>query len=178
VAPSYAARATLAAMSSETERIAAARRGYAELEPRVIAGGPWPLAEDYGTGPEASWGPGEILAHVAEMLPFWLGEMERVIDAGGSAPVPFGRLADDPIRIGILGRDRSLPLRLLFARVDAGYEDWADRLSTLTDAERSRVGVHPRLGEMTAFAILERFVLGHGEEHVTQLTEQLAARTA
>jgi hypothetical protein len=165
-------------MNSETERLTAARRGYAELAPRVIAGGPWPLAEDYGHGPEASWGPGEVLAHVAEMLPFWLGEMERVIDGGGQASVPFGRLADDPVRIGILGRDRSLPLRVLFARVDAGYEGWAERLLTLTDAERSRSGVHPRLGEMEASAIVERFVLGHGEEHIAQLTELLAARTA
>jgi hypothetical protein len=165
-------------MSSETERIAAARRGYAELEPRVIAGGPWPLAADYGTGPEASWGPGEVLAHVAEMLPFWLGEMERVIDGGTSSPVPFGRIADDPVRIGIVGRDRSLPLRVLFARVDAGLEDWAERLSTLTEAERGRTGLHPRLGEMPASGILERFVIGHGEEHIAQLTDILAARPA
>jgi hypothetical protein len=165
-------------MTGESERIAAARRAYAELEPGVIGGGPWPLAEDYGNGPEASWGPGEVLAHVAEMLPFWLGEMERVIDGGGSAPVPFGRIADDPVRIGIVGRDRSLPLPVLFSRVDAGYEDWADRLATLTDVERSRIGVHPRLGEMPASAIVERFILGHGEEHVAQLTEILAGRTA
>ena len=26
---------------------------------------PWPLAEDFSTGPEASWGPREVLAHVA-----------------------------------------------------------------------------------------------------------------
>jgi hypothetical protein len=178
VPPSYAAHATLAAMSSETERIAGARRGYAELAPRVSAAGPWPLAEDYGNGPEASWGPGEVLAHVAEMLPFWLGEMERVIDGGGSEPVPFGRIADDPVRIGIVGRDRSLPLRVLFGRVDAGLEDWADRLSALTDAERSRLGVHPRLGEMPASAIVERFVIGHGEEHIAQLNEILAGRAA
>jgi DinB superfamily len=165
-------------MSSEAERIANARRAYAELEPRVIANGPWRLAEDYGNGPEASWGPGEVLAHVAEMLPFWLGEMERVVDGERSAPVPFGRIADDPVRIGIVGRDRSLPLRVLFARVDAGFEDWADRLATMTDAERSRIGVHPRLGEMPASAIVERFVLGHGEEHIAQLAEILAARSA
>ena len=63
-----------------------------------------------GTGPEASWGPREVLAHVEEMLPFWLGEMERVIDGDGSAAVPFGRTADDAIRLGIIDRDRSLPL--------------------------------------------------------------------
>ena len=90
-------------MSSDIERISAARRAYAELGPRLLDGPPWPLAEDYGTGPEASWGPGEVLAHVEEMLPFWLGEM-----AAGD--------------------------------------------------------------------ILERFVIGHAEDHIAQLTEILAAR--
>lgn len=165
-------------MTSELERIAAARRAYAQLAPRVVAGEPWPLAEDYGTGPEASWGPREVLAHVEEMLPFWLGEMERVIDGDGSAATPFGRIADDPIRIGIIDRDRSLPLRVLFARIDAGLRDWAERLPTLTPSERERIGVHPRLGEMPAAAILERFVLGHAEDHVAQLTDILDAPTA
>ena len=165
-------------MSTELERIAAARRAYAELAPRVMAGEPWPLAEDYGTGPEASWGPREVLAHVEEMLPFWLGEMERVIDGDGTAAVPFGRIADDPVRIGIIDRDRSLPLRILFARIDAGLAGWLERLPTLTRSERERIGVHPRLGEMPAPAILERFVVGHAEDHIAQLTGILGTRTA
>ena len=163
-------------MTTEIERIAAARRAYAELAPRVVAGEPWALADDYGTGPEASWGPREVLAHVEEMLPFWLGEMERIVDAPGSAPVPFGRTADDPVRIGILVRDRSLPLRVLFGRIDAGLGAWTDRLPRLSDADQARVGLHPRLGEMPAGDILERFVIGHAEDHVTQLNEILAAR--
>lgn len=165
-------------MSTELERIAAARRAYAQLAPRVMAGEPWPLADDYGTGPEASWGPREVLAHVEEMLPFWLGEMERVIDGDGSAAVPFGRTADDPVRIGIIDRDRSLPLRVLFDRIDAGLAGWADRLPVLTPSECERIGVHPRLGEMAAPAILERFVLGHAEDHIAQLTDILGTRTA
>ena len=165
-------------MSTELERVVAARRAYAELAPRVMAGEPWPLAEDYGTGPEASWGPREVLAHVEEMLPFWLGEMERVIDGDGTAAVPFGRIADDPVRIGIIDRDRSLPLRILFARIDAGLAGWLERLPTLTRSERERIGVHPRLGEMPAPAILERFVVGHAEDHIAQLTDILGTRTA
>ena len=97
-------------MSTELERIRSARRRYAELAARVMAGEPWPLAEDYGTGPEASWGPREVLAHVEEMLSFWLGEMERVIDGDGSAPVPFGRVADDQVRIG-------MPVRAVFEKL-------------------------------------------------------------
>jgi hypothetical protein len=164
-------------MTTEIERIAAARRAYAELEPRVMSGEPWTLADDYGTGPEASWGPREVLAHVEEMLPFWLGEMERIVDDSGPAPVPFGRTADDPVRIGILARDRTLPLRVLFGRIDAGLRGWEDRLPSLSDADRARVGLHPRLGEMPAGGILERFVIGHAEDHVAQLNEILAAHT-
>jgi DinB family protein len=167
-------------MSNDLDRLAASRQAYAGLTPRLAAGEPWDLADDYGTGPEASWGPREVLAHVEEMLPFWLGELERVVDGAGSGaaggPVPFGRTADDPVRIGILARDRTLPLRVLLGRIDAGLRDWSDRLASLTDAEGGRVGLHPRLGEMPASAILERFVVGHAEEHIRQLEEILAAR--
>jgi DinB family protein len=161
---------------SDVDRIAAARRAYAELAPRVMAGEPWALAEDYGTGPEASWGPREVLAHVEEMLPFWLGEMERVVDGDGSTPVPFGRTADDQVRIGIIERDRSLPMRVLFRRIDDGLAAWQERLPSVTDAESGRLGAHPRLGEMPASAILDRFVTGHAEDHIAQLNDILATR--
>jgi hypothetical protein len=183
VAPSYAPRATLARMTTssdhgaEIDRIGAAQTAYAGLEQRVLDGEPWPLAEDFGTGPEASWGPREVLAHVAEMLPFWLGEMERVV-AGAPGPTPFGRIADDPLRLGMIERDRSLPLPVLFARIDAGMRDWATRLATLTEAERAAIGLHPRRGETTADTFLETFVIGHAEDHVVQLEAILAARAS
>jgi len=176
VPPSYAARATLAVVTTDLDRLAATRRAYAELAPRVIAGEPWPLATDYGAGPEASWGPREVLAHVEEMLPFWLGELERVA-RGSPEPVPFGRLQVDQLRIGIIERDRTLPIQYLFDRIDIGFRAWEDRLATLTNAERASRGVHPRYGEVVAEEILERHVLEHAEEHVTQLTDILAART-
>ncbi len=162
-------------LPSDLDRLAEVRAAYAGLASRVTAGEPWPLAEHFGTEPEASWGPREVLAHVAEMLPFWLGELERVVDGEGGAPVPFGRIADDASRIGLIARDRSLPLRVLFAQIDAGLGGWIERLPTLTETEAGRIGQHPRLGEMPVGAIAERFVIGHGEEHVVQLEGILAA---
>ena len=81
---------------------------------------PGPLADRFGTEPEAAWGPREVLAHVAEMLPYWLGEYERVVEAARPAGdgAPFGRVAADALRIGVLERDRTLPLRELLARID------------------------------------------------------------
>ena len=177
---SYAPHATLATMTTEDlrsdlDRLADARLDYEALAPRVVAGEPWPLAAAFGTEPEASWGPREVLAHVAEMLPFWLGELERVVDGDGTAAVPFGRIADDASRIGLIARDRSLPLRVLFGRIDAGLGAWLDRLPRLTDADRAKVGLHPRLGEMPVAAMAERFVIGHAQEHVVQLGSILAA---
>src|SRR5262245_32619634 len=81
---------------TDRQRLAALRRAFHALEPRVVAGEPWPLAEAFGVEPEASWGPREVLAHVAEMLPFWLGELDRILL--GSGLVPFGRGQDDPMR--------------------------------------------------------------------------------
>jgi hypothetical protein len=176
VAKSYAPHATLTTMTtSELDRLADVRAAYASLRERVTAGEPWPLAPDFGTGPEASWGPREVLAHLVEMLPFWLGELERVVDGDGTTPVAFGRIADDAVRIGMVGRERTLPMRVLFARLDSAIVAWLDRLPTLTEADRAMVGLHPRLGEMAVGQIADRFVIGHLEEHVTQLEETLAA---
>ena len=161
--------------ATELERLRASRSGYTALAPRIAAGEPWALATTFGTEPEASWGPREVLAHVEEMLPFWLGELERILDGDPAAPVPFGRISDDPLRIGLIERERTLPLRVLFARIDTGIGAWIDRLAGLTPAERARVGLHPRLGPMTVAELPERFVVGHLEDHLRQLDEVLAA---
>ncbi len=160
-------------------RLTATREAYRALRPRIEAReatDPWPLATAFGTEPEASWGVREVLAHVQEMLPYWLGEYERVQAGDGATPVPFGRVATDTLRTGVLERDRTLPLRELFARIDSGIGRWQDRFAEAA-AERSddapRAGIHPRLGDMTAPALAERFVVSHLEEHDTQLRELL-----
>lgn len=156
-------------LADERDRLATARRAYAALAPRIGAGEPWALAEDFGTGPEASWGPREVLAHLVEMLPFWLGELERVVEGDGSGATPFGRIADDELRIGMVGRERTLPLRVLFARTDAGIAAWLERLATLSADDRAAVGVHPRLGPMRVDRMAGRFVTGHLDDHAGQL---------
>lgn len=165
-----------ASTADPSSRLAALRAAFAALRPRIEVREPWPLAEDFGTGPEASWGPREVLAHSAEALPFWLGEYERVVEAGRPAgdALPFGRVASDAMRIGILERDRTLPLRELFDRIDDGLARWERRLAVAEAGEGSAVGLHSRLGEMTADQVCDRFVTAHLEEHVVQLEEILA----
>ena len=164
---------TLDAQANRLEQAAAA---FLDLQARTEAGGPWPLAEYFGTEPEASWGPPEVLAHVEEMLPFWLGELERILDGPADEPVPFGRVATDQVRIGVIGRDRTIPLRELFARCRADAARVAGRMRELDDADAARTGLHPTQGSLTIAELLERFVTSHLEGHVTQLREILDAK--
>jgi hypothetical protein len=160
-----------------SSRLDAARTAYAALRPRVEAGELWPLAADFGTGPEASWGPREVLSHVAEMLPYWLGEFERVVEAGRGEGdgQPFGRTAEDTLRLGVLERDRTLPLRELFDRIDAGIGRWERRIADAAPDDGRAVGLHPRLGELTADELRDRFVISHLEDHAAQLEAAVAA---
>ena len=152
------------------QRLAAAGNHLAGLTPTLEAGGPWPLAARFDHAPEASWGPCEILAHVAEMLSFWLGEAERILDVD-DGPAPFGRKATDDVRLAIIERDRSLPIRELSARVQAGIERWRRRWAELDEGARQRSGSHVTLGAMTVTDVADRFVVGHLEEHLDQLAE-------
>ena len=166
----------MGAVAEQADRLERAAAEIVSLRDRV-EGVDWPLAERYGTEPEASWGPPEVLAHVQEYLRYWLGEIERVIAAPeASAPVAFGRIADDPVRIGVIGRDRTVPLSELFARIESDSKRVATRLRELTEEEAGRRGLHPTRGEMTVRDQLEPFLVGHTEGHVTQLREALAAR--
>src|SRR5262245_13480593 len=92
-----------------SERLRSAGNDLVATRPAVEAGAPWPMAAVFDHSDEARWGPPEVLAHVAEMLPYWLGEVERIL-AGPTDPVPFGRVGTDEVRIAIIGRDRSLPV--------------------------------------------------------------------
>jgi hypothetical protein len=154
-------------------RIAAATAVIASLRGPIRAAGPWPTGPVSGDGPEAEWGPPEVLAHTAEMLQYWLGEIERVV-AGSPEPVAFGRVSTDPLRTLTIDRDRSLPTGELISRIQSSVARYAARLPELTPADWQKRGLHPRLGEMTVEAMLERFVVSHLDEHAVQLRAALA----
>lgn len=154
------------------QRLAASAERFATLGTRLAAGGPWPLAERFDHAPEASWGPPETLAHLEEMLGYWLREAERVVEMA-TGPEPFGRLATDAGRLAVIERDRTLPTHELATMVTAGIAGWRRRWAELDEAERGRTGLHPTLGELGVGDIATRFVVGHLEDHLDQLEASL-----
>jgi hypothetical protein len=156
------------------ERIRAAAADLDALEPAVLAAGPWPLAVRFDHSDEAAWGPHEILAHVDEMFPYWLGEAARILDAEPDAGPndglrAFGRVATDDVRVAILGRDRTLPLPELFDRARWEARRAVARIDGLEPADLARRGLHPVRGELSVADLLDRFVATHLAEHVAQL---------
>lgn len=158
-------------MDDLIERLDEAAAAFRALRGPVEAGEPWPLSPAYGTEPESDWGPKETLAHVDEMIPFWLDEVGRIVATEGSAPVPFGRTIADSERIGRIGRDRELPAGELFERFDREVAAAKDRIRALPPGALGRLGDHVRLGEMTVADIVERFAIHHLGEHARQLRE-------
>jgi len=158
-------------------RLSAAGGRLADMEGALRAGAPWPLAARFDHSPEASWGPPEILAHLEEMLVYWLGEAERILE-GAEESTPFGRVATDDVRLAIIERDRTLPPRELVARVRAGIDRWRRRWAELDPASRGRKGTHPRLGVLTVTDVATRFTVGHLEDHLDQLAAALAEAPA
>jgi len=166
----------MGAMDELANRIDAALEAFLELGPKLAAGEPWGTDGVVGPGPESSWGPREVLAHVGEMLPFWLGEIELILDAGdGSEPLTFGRLEADDLRVAIITRDRMFPARELLGRVEAEGRRVSRRFRALSDSDAAVVGRHVTRGDLSVRDIAERLIVSHLEGHVTQLRDTVGA---
>lgn len=156
----------MALVNDHVDRLRTARDTIVGLRD-VVEATPPPPDEPAAAHP---WVAREILAHAAEMLPYWMGEIERVLAADpGATPVPFGRTAADSIRTMTVDRDRSLPLSELYSRITWGVDRVAQLLLQIDDAQCARPAIHDTLGEMPLEQLVERFLSGHLEEHCLQL---------
>jgi hypothetical protein len=158
----------MATLHPEVDRLRKSRDRLVRLRNRMEVGAPAPDAIPR----HREWVAREVLAHIDEMLPYWLGEIERIL-AGPVEPVPFGRPATDLVRMLTIDRDRSLPVYELYARLDSGLERVVKRLLELDDRQLVRKGLHKQRGEMTVQQIADVMLAGHLEEHCEQLLAAL-----
>lgn len=119
------------------------------------------------------WERGQVLSHCAEMIPYWVDEVERLVAAGGGRP--FGRVKTDPERLARIEAHRGDDPYRLLGEIDAGVDVVEALLGRLTPADLALRGEHPTLGVMGVDRIVEEFLVSHLEEHADQL-ERLARR--
>jgi hypothetical protein len=124
-------------------------------------------APDQPSGEQWEWG--QVWAHLAEFIPYWTGEMERVMSGSDATPVPFGRTKVDPGRVAAIERDRGRPVEDLWDRLRSQIAEFDQLLLTLPPGAWERRGGHPTLGVMDMPRIVNEFVVGHLEQHADQL---------
>jgi hypothetical protein len=154
-------------MTNHTDLLA--RLDAAEARMAALSVDPPPGLTDADPATGERWDAGQAWAHVAEFVPFWQGELEKVVAAHSSEPVPFGRTKEDPGRVGYIEANRNEPPTEQMARLAGSLTLMRGFLATLSEADWSARGLHPRLGEMTVAAIVDRFTVAHLEEHADQL---------
>jgi DinB superfamily len=146
------------------------RRRLLAAARRIRAAAPL-VAGDALTDPDPTtgerWDRGQLLAHVAEMLPYWVAEAELVAGQGGG--IPFGRVKSDPGRVAAIERDRREDPARLLDRVDDGVAEALALLDRLDAEALQRTGTHQTLGELPVAGIVDRFLVDHLEEHADQL---------
>jgi hypothetical protein len=120
------------------------------------------------------WDGGQVWAHLAEFPAYWLTQSESILRRRGEGalePIPFGRTKVDPGRVDAIERDRHVAPERLHERVAAGIAAWAAFIAARPSEQWSVSGLHPTLGPLTLSEIVERFLVGHLEEHADQLDE-------
>lgn len=139
----------------------------------VAGADPPPGLTEPDPGGDERWEAGQVWSHVAEFVPYWMGEAEKVIGAASPEPVPFGRIKTDTARIEAIERGRHGSAVDVISRVSASIEAVRIFTAELDGREWEARGTHQTQGVMTVRDIFERFVAVHLEEHAEQL-EKLA----
>jgi hypothetical protein len=114
------------------------------------------------------WDRGQVLSHIAEFLPYWVDELELVIEAGGQGH-GFGRTKQTPSRLARIEAGRHSPTDLLLEEMDAGVQRVVGFVSRLESAQWDLTGTHPTLGTMSVAQAVEEFIVVHLEQHADQL---------
>ncbi|HEV8253106.1 MAG TPA: threonine/serine dehydratase [Candidatus Limnocylindria bacterium] len=160
-------------MTSQTAAIALARMAAAERRLAEHAARPLPAGlTDPDPGASERWEAGQVWAHLAEFPGYWHEQVRKVAAAsaaGNAEPLPFGRTKTDAGRIAGIERERRTDPAELLRRVTAEIGAVSATLTGLPDEVWEARGVHPSRGEMTVSQIVDRFILGHLEEHADQL---------
>ena len=129
-------------------------------------------AKLYQSPAENEWTIMQNLAHLVEFMPYWAGEIEKLMTTPGAN---FGRTIQDERRLRAISEHSSDSLKQIKAVLPDSYTRLEEVLSKLKDSDLTVTGIHPRYGEKDLDWIIEDFVTGHLRGHVEQIKAAMAA---
>lgn len=120
-------------------------------------------------GGTEQWQANQVWGHIAEFMPYWLDQIDKVIAQFGGQAVPFGRTKEDAARLEGIAAGLGVSIPDQMANVRQALEQARSYLANLTPEQWQAIGLHARRGEMPVPAIVQTFMLDHLEEHAAQL---------
>jgi hypothetical protein len=143
------------------------RNSYAELH-QLIDG---PLAsldmsKLYQSPAENEWTIMQNLAHIVEFIPYWAGEIEKLVAEPGRN---FGRTAQDEGRLRGISEHAKDSLASIKAALPVSYARLDEVLGNLKDNDLELTGKHVRYGEKPLGWFVEDVVTDHLSGHVEQI---------
>jgi uncharacterized damage-inducible protein DinB len=117
---------------------------------------------------EGEWSAMQILAHMVEMIPYWLSHCQLVIAATGERP-QIGRSLDAPERLEGVERAATEELEGLLGQLEDEVRTAAAAMRQMSAAERDKKAVYVKGDELTVAEILETFIVAHAENHLEQV---------
>ncbi|HEX7127092.1 MAG TPA: DinB family protein [Thermodesulfobacteriota bacterium] len=115
------------------------------------------------------WTAGQVWGHISEIVPYWLAQARRIVEAPPGERVETGRRTDDPARLAGVARGMQVAVPVLFDEARTAIGEARRFIAGLAPADLARETRHPRYGVMSLAAFLDRFIVGHLEEHAAQL---------
>ena len=143
------------------------RKSYDELN-QLIDG---PLArldrsKLYKAPAENEWTIMQNLAHIVEFMPYWAGEIEKLVTTPGEN---FGRTQQDEGRLRAVSKHGADSLEQIKAALPGSYARLDEVLGSLRDSYLELIGKHVRYGEKSLEWVIDEFVTDHLSGHVEQI---------
>jgi hypothetical protein len=119
------------------------------------------------------WSVLEILGHVAEFLPYWTGQVHRIVTRPEDA---WGRDHTDAARLDAVRHAGSRSLADLVEAIRTAARLSAAALGGLHDADLAREATsrNPRFGRKPASFVIDHLLIEHVEKHRHQIRRNAA----
>jgi hypothetical protein len=124
----------------------------------------------YQSPAENEWTIMQNLAHIVEFMPYWAGEIEKVLAEPGCA---FGRTHDDVGRLHGISKHEMDSLNKIKATLPGSYANLNEVLGKLQDNDLELTGKHVRYGDKTVGWLIEDLITTHLSGHVEQVKRSI-----
>jgi uncharacterized damage-inducible protein DinB len=125
----------------------------------------WKPAED-------KWSVMEVLVHVDEAIPYWLDELNNLLEKPGTE---WGRGLQDERRLAALAAVGSRSLEEVIDSIKRAKEQVAIVLGPITDDElmQESPSRNPRFGTKPLSFVIQHLLVDHAASHVRQIARNI-----